>query len=126
MTEEKDPIDIGDNLEDITEDLNAALVRAEELFIEMNLGVAAEVQLYNDDDRLTVLLFNNVKGTWGLFVKTPKGVAPLRSAARGDRVAAAEKLDALYEKLMETANAKTGHVKSAVEQVEKFIRRRST
>jgi hypothetical protein len=108
--------EIAPKLGSATDELNAAIGRAEQAIASMKLGVSASVTLTEDSeqsyDRLELLTFQKEGASWRLLVE--RGIAgepeswsstPLVNASRETRLLAADRLPELIAKLITEAES---------------------
>jgi hypothetical protein len=116
-------------LEVATELLNEHLREAEDYFVELGAGVAAQVVLEEVAGGVTRTWLCLMKGSdgFGLFVSGPSAISfsgslqPLLSASRHYRVLAASKLEALYEAIVGEVDKSKYDVVRAVSEVKAFL-----
>ncbi len=107
---------LGQTIGEATDRLNVAFEIAENALAALNLGVTAAVPL----NEISSLRFAKRSGGWQLIVESPVGESRLLSTSRETRVAAADRLPALYEALVATACAEYANIQTAAEGVEQF------
>jgi hypothetical protein len=106
------------HLEQLTDELNAALALAELRLRDKHPGCMASVPLDAEID----LWWKKHDGRWGLFVEDHNGnLHPLGKASRAYRIEAASRLQDLYETLLAVQSGEEQRVLAAIELAEKFI-----
>lgn len=112
--------DVGRRLTEATEQLNTVIARAENVLVELDLGIEASVPL---NVRELKLVFKKYKDDWGLFVEDQGDLMPLRKSSRAIRIAAANNFQALFDQIITVGNARLGEVEEALQSANDFVDR---
>lgn len=107
-----------ESLDELTDDLTAALALAEQRFGSLDLKVSVHVTLPGSDGKLHWKKHN---GAWGLCFESVEGVCPISKASRRVRIEAAGLLKALHQALLDERKAQIVAAKEAIKEIDAFL-----
>jgi hypothetical protein len=124
---------VSDRLQQATETLNGSLRQAEEVLIQLKLGVRASVEMLLDGEilfgpRTRYLTFCKHNDKWGLFVETVRedeildgDPLPLLNCSRAVRLGAVELLPSLFDQLIDAAEHEIANVEQKAVSAQDFV-----